>query len=94
MQNKYVSLSFFKRNFERPKLSKIQKFTAQPPAIYTKTLLYDHLGIQMKYVRSPKMSLRSPWSDLQKTLVSVIKSGALVLLRCRRKFEASPEPIA
>jgi len=40
------------------------------------------------------MSLRSPWSDLQKTLVSVIKSGALVLLRCRRKFEASPEPIA
>jgi len=44
-------LTFFKRSL------KIQyKLDLLPPSKYTKTLLYNHLGIQMKLMRSLKMS--------------------------------------
>ena len=48
---------------------KIQyKFALLPPSKYSKSLLYNHLGIQMKQLRSLKMSLRSARSSLKKTL--------------------------
>ena len=44
------------------------KLALLPPSKYTKTLLYNHLCIQMKQLRSLKMSLRSARSNFMKTL--------------------------
>jgi len=47
-----------------------------PPSKHTKSLLYNHLGIQMKQLRSLKMSLRSARSSLKKTLEGRVGSVA------------------
>jgi len=45
-------------------LKRQQKLALLPPSKYTETLTFDHLGIQIKSLRSLKMSLRSERSNL------------------------------
>jgi len=55
----------FSKGFERPKLSlnysnglsKLLKLALIPTSKYTKTLIYNHLSIQIKQLRSFKISL-------------------------------------
>jgi len=56
-----------------------------PPSKYTKTLLYNHLGIQIKQMRSLKMSLQSARSSLKKTL-----EGPTVI--CKRGIRSNENP--
>ena len=53
--------------FSQRSLKTQYKFALLPPSKYTKSLLCNHLGIQMKQLRSLKMSLWSARS-LKKTL--------------------------
>ena len=56
-------LTFFQRSLKTK-----YKLALLPPWKYTKTLLYYHIGIQVKQLRSLKMSLQSVRSNLKKTL--------------------------
>jgi len=56
-------IKFFQQS---PKIQ--HKFALLPPSSYTKTLIYIHLGIQMKQLRSLKKSLQRAWSKLEQTL--------------------------